>query len=81
MPTFATRIPTNSASFHEPNVIVRTPNAKRIPFGIVRVLARMMLAYERLERWRGSFPRASRRRCASAWLSPSAAMSLATAMG
>jgi hypothetical protein len=44
MPTFAIRIPRKSASFHEPNVMVRTPKRSRIPFGIVRVFARMMLA-------------------------------------
>jgi hypothetical protein len=37
---FETRIPTNSASFHEPKVIVSTPKTNRIPFGIVSVLAR-----------------------------------------
>ena len=40
----AIKIPTKSASFHDPNVIVRTPKRSRIPFGIVSVLARMMLA-------------------------------------
>jgi hypothetical protein len=44
MPMLATRIPRKSASFHEPNVMVRTPNRRRIPFGIVSVFARMMLA-------------------------------------
>ena len=39
-----TRIPRKSASFHDPNAIVRTPNTNRIPFGIVSVLARTMLA-------------------------------------
>jgi hypothetical protein len=34
----------NSASFHDPKVIVNTPNRKRIPFGMFSVLARMMLA-------------------------------------
>ena len=41
---FAIRIPRKSASFHEPKLIVSTPNSKRIPFGIVSVLARTMLA-------------------------------------
>jgi hypothetical protein len=41
---FAIRIPTKSASFHEPKPIVSTPKRKRIPFGIVNVLARTMLA-------------------------------------
>jgi hypothetical protein len=41
---FATRIPRKSASFHDPKAIVRTPNRSRIPFGIVSVLARTMLA-------------------------------------
>jgi hypothetical protein len=41
---FATRIPRNSASFHDPNVIVRRPKAKRIPFGMFSVFARTMLA-------------------------------------
>jgi hypothetical protein len=54
---FDTRIPTNSASRHEANTIVNTPNARRIAFGIVSVLARTMLAYERLERPRDTFPR------------------------
>jgi len=40
---FAIRIPTKSASFHEPNPIVSAAKAKRIPFGIVSVLARTML--------------------------------------
>jgi hypothetical protein len=78
---FETRIPTNSASFHEPNVIVSTPNANRIPFGIVSVLARTMLAYERLERLRGCFARASRRRLASASVRPVAAIPAASTIG
>ena len=41
---FATRIPRKSASFHDPNAIVSTPKTSRIPFGIVSVLARTMLA-------------------------------------
>jgi hypothetical protein len=41
---FETRIPTNRASFHEPKLIVRTPKTNRIPFGIVSVFARTMLA-------------------------------------
>ena len=41
---FETRIPRNSASRHDPNVIVSTPNRNRIPFGTVSVLARTMLA-------------------------------------
>jgi hypothetical protein len=47
---FEIRIPTKSASFHEPNAIVSTPKKNRIPFGMFSVFARMMLAYERLER-------------------------------
>lgn len=41
---FEIRIPRNSASRHDPNVIVRTPKKSRIPFGMFSVLARMMLA-------------------------------------
>ena len=41
---FETRIPRNSASFHEPNAIVSTPKTNRIPFGMFSVLARTMLA-------------------------------------
>jgi hypothetical protein len=67
---FETRIPTNSASFHEPKVIVSTPKTNRIPFGIVSVLARTMLKYERLVRARCGLPRASRRRPASASVRP-----------
>jgi hypothetical protein len=44
MTMLATRIPRKSASRHDPKAIVRTPNRSRIPFGIVTVLARMMLA-------------------------------------
>jgi hypothetical protein len=44
MAMFEMRMPTKSASFHEPNAIVRTPKTKRIPLGIVSVLPRMMLA-------------------------------------
>jgi hypothetical protein len=39
------------------------------------VFALMMLAYERLERWRGSSPRASKRLAASASVRPAAATS------
>ena len=67
---FETRIPRNSASRQDPNVIVNTPNNTRIPFGIVTVFARRMLAYERLERRRGPCPRASNRRAASTSLNP-----------
>ena len=74
---FATRIPRKSASFQEPKVIVSTPNTNRIPFGMVSVFARMMLAYERLERWRGSSPRASKRLAASASVRPTGAASVA----
>ena len=52
--TFATRMPMKSASFHEANASVSTPNANRIPLGTFTVFATTMLAYERLERWRGS---------------------------
>ena len=41
---FETRIPRNSASCHDPNVIVSTPKTSRIPFGMFSVLARTMLA-------------------------------------
>jgi hypothetical protein len=41
---FETRIPRKSASCQSPNASVRTPKPKRIPFGIVSVLARRMLA-------------------------------------
>ena len=70
---FEIRIPRKSASFYVPNPIVSTPKNSRIPFGMFSVLARMMLAYERLERWRGSFPRSSRRRAASASDRPASA--------
>ena len=69
------RIPTNSASRHDANAIVRTPKKSRIPLGIVSVFARRMLAYERLERWRASSPRASSRRLASTSVSPVRAIS------
>jgi hypothetical protein len=67
---FDTRIPTNRASRHDANTIVSTPNNSSIPLGIVSVLARTMLVYERLGRARESFPRVSRRRAASTSLSP-----------
>jgi len=73
---FESRIPTNRASFHEPKLIVRTPKTNRIPFGIVSVLARTMLAYERLVRCGSSRPRAARRRPASASVRPRAAISV-----
>jgi hypothetical protein len=41
---FETRSPRNSASRQEPKAIVRTPNSRRIAFGIVIVFARRMLA-------------------------------------
>jgi hypothetical protein len=41
---FETRMPRKSASRHEPKTSVSTPKKSRIPFGIVSVLARMMLA-------------------------------------
>jgi hypothetical protein len=72
--TFEIRIPTKRASFHDPNVIVSRPNRKRIPFGMFSVLARTMLAYERLERSRGSLPRAFRRLAASASVRPAGAI-------
>jgi hypothetical protein len=78
---FATRIPRNNASRHDPNVIVSTPKNSRIPLGIVTVLARMMLAYERLERRRANSPRACRRRAASASVNPVGAMSVPEAIG
>jgi hypothetical protein len=61
-------------------VIVSTPNSSRIPFGIVSVLARTMLAYERLDRRLGSLPRASRRRAASTSVSPVRAIPAAVAI-
>jgi hypothetical protein len=67
---FATRIPTKSASFQEPNAIVSAPKATRIPFGTVSVFARTMLRYERLERWAEGLPCATRRLLASASVSP-----------
>lgn len=69
-----------SASFHEANASVRTPNANRIPLGMLTVFATTMLAYDRLERWRGSAPRASRRREASASLSPVSSVPVAAAI-
>ncbi len=74
---FETRIPRNSASRHDPNVIVSTPKNNRIPFGTVTVFARRMLAYERLELRRGSSPRAARRCAASTSLSPAGMVSTA----
>ena len=74
---FEIRIPRNRASRHEPNVIVSTPNASRIPFGTVTVFARRMLAYERLDRRGATFPRAATRRAASTSLSPVGAISAA----
>jgi hypothetical protein len=59
---------------------VSTPKANRIPFGTFSVLATTMLAYERLERSRGSFPRASRRLAASASVSPVSSISVASAI-
>ena len=44
MTMFETRIPRNSASRHDAKTIVSTPKTSRIPFGIVSVLARRMLA-------------------------------------
>ncbi len=77
---FATRMPMNSASRHDPNTIVSTPNNNRIPFGIVTVLARRMLAYERLERRRGSLPRVSSRRAASTPVRPVGAIPVSVAI-
>ena len=74
---FETRIPRNRASRHDPNVIVSAPNPSRIPFGIVTVFARRMLAYERLDLRGGIAPRAARRRAASTSLSPVGAISIA----
>ena len=42
--TFETRIPRKSASFHDPKASVSTPKKARIPFGMLSVLARTMLA-------------------------------------
>jgi len=61
-------------------VIVSTPKKSRIAFGMFSVLARTMLPYERLERWRGSFPRASRRLAASTSVRPPGAISAAVAI-
>ena len=63
---FATRIPRNSASRQDPNVIVKTPKKNRIPLGIVNELARTMLTEDRLVRGRGSRPRAFKRSPVSA---------------
>jgi hypothetical protein len=60
--------------------MVNTPKTNRIPFGIVSVLARMMLAYDRLVRRCGSSPRARRRRAASTSVSPVDAISLPVAI-
>jgi hypothetical protein len=77
---FEIKIPTNSASRHDARAIVSTPNVNRIPFGIVSVLARTMLAYERLERRRGSSPRARSRSAASTSVSPVGAISMSVAI-
>jgi hypothetical protein len=53
---------------------VSTPNTNRIALGIVNVLARRMLAYERLVGGAGSVPRSRRRRSASASVRPSGAV-------
>jgi hypothetical protein len=42
--TFDTRIPRKSASRHDAKAIVSTPKNRRIPFGMLSVFARMMLA-------------------------------------
>jgi hypothetical protein len=65
MTMFETRMPRNRASRHESKVTVKTPNTNRIAFGIVNVLARTMLAYERLVGGAGSGPRSRNRRAAS----------------
>ena len=77
---FETRIPMNRASLQDANVIVKTPNTNRVAFGIVSVLARMMLVYDRLARRGGSSPRACRRRAASTSLSPVDAISVPLAI-
>jgi hypothetical protein len=78
--TFETRIPTNRASRHDTNTIVSTPKTSRIPLGIVSVLARTMLAYERLDCRRGALVRAWRRRLASTSVSPVVVISAAVAI-
>lgn len=75
-----TKIPMKSASRQDAKVIVSTPNTNRMAFGMVSVLARKMLAYERLERRRGSSPRACRRRAASTSVSPVDAISVPVAI-
>jgi hypothetical protein len=77
---FETRMPRKSASFHDPKVIVSTPKKRRIPFGTFSVLARTMLPYDRLERWRGSSPRAARRLAASTSVRPAGAIPVAVAI-
>ena len=81
MATFETRIPRKSASCHAPKVSVSRPKTKRIPFGTFSVFARTMLAYDRLERWRGSLPRAARRRAASTSFRPVVAARATAAIG
>jgi hypothetical protein len=78
---FETRIPRKSASRQDPKVIVNTPNNSRMAFGIVKAFARMMLAYDRLERVRGTSPRASKRRAASIALSPVREVSATVTIG
>lgn len=78
---FETRMPRKSASRQDPKVIVNTPNNSRMPFGIVTVFARRMLAYERLERLRRTSPRASNRRAASISLSPIREVSTTVTIG
>jgi hypothetical protein len=70
MPVFATRIPRNRASRQSPNTSVTTPKLARIRLKIVRTLARMMLAHERLAEIVAAPPRWLRRRCASALVRP-----------
>jgi hypothetical protein len=67
---FETRMPRKSASCHAPNASVSRPKANRMPFGMFSVFATTMLAYERLDRSRGSLPRSARRLAASASLRP-----------
>jgi hypothetical protein len=61
-------------------VIVSTPKNSRTALGIVTVLARTMLAYERLERLGAISPRASSRRAASTSVSPVVLMSVPEAI-
>jgi hypothetical protein len=64
-----------------PKASVSTPNPNRIAFGMLSVFAATMLEYERLERWRGRRPRASRRLAASVSVSPTSSICGPVAIG